>query len=444
MRADPQHVIQVTEDNSNYQELLVISEGNTEESLRKSNRELLILKRIGETILGTLDLTVILEQILEQAMLIGSFDLGNIRLLDSTGETLEVATTRGYRFPENVLSHRRISRTMEAARSRFGERIFSEPCFEENVQGCDGLRTLKKEGVESFVEVPVCAEGQVSGVIQLASRTPRKFRKEELALLVAIGNQIGIAIQRAQLYEKTKKQAAELEKASKLQADFAAMIAHDLRSPLMNIVGVTELMIEGGFGDVNGEQKKWLSKIRANSRTLLDLVSDFLDVSKLESGYVDVKREEIDLSGLIEQSLESYRVLADDKNISLKAVINPSVPLVQGDPRRLDQVLSNLISNAIKFTEENGAVEIGAERIDETRVNIWVRDNGEGISSDEIGKIFQKYRQVGNMTARKQKGTGLGLVICKMIVEAHGGTIWVESEPKKGSTFFFSLPIAPK
>jgi signal transduction histidine kinase len=281
----------------------------------------------------------------------------------------------------------------------------------------------------------------VLGTIQLASRAPRKFRPEEIHLLETIGNQVGVAVQKAQLYEETTRQARELERANKLQADFSAMIAHDLRSPLMNIMGVAEVMIDGMFGNVTEEQKKWLLRIQSSGRSLVDLVSDFLDVSKLESGYVEVTREAVDLAALIEKSIDSHRVLALDKKISIKAIIDSSLPSIHADPRRLDQVLSNLISNAIKFTGEKGQVEVGAAPAGAPLVNVWIRDNGVGIPSGDISRLFEKYRQAGNVSQSSQKGTGLGLVICKMIVEAHGGKIWVESTEGNGSTFFFSLPV---
>jgi signal transduction histidine kinase len=418
-----------------------IQRHRAEENLKERNRELLVLRRISENILGSLDLKLVLEQILEQAMLSGSFDLGNIRLLDQSGETLEVAVVRGYRDPDNVLKHRPLSRITESAKSRFGDRVFNQPCVEEAVQATKGLRTLKREGAESLIEVPVRSEGQVLGIIQLASRTPRKFKNEEVNLLETIGNQVGIAVQRAQLHEQTRRQAHELEKANQLQADFTAMIAHDLRSPLMNIMGVAEVMIGGTFGGVTGEQKKWLHRLRASGQSLVDLVSDFLDVSKLESGYVDVNREVVGLAGMIEKNIETFRLLAQDKKISIKAAVDPALPSIHADPRRLDQVLNNLISNAIKFTGAGGQVEVEAAVTDATTINVRVRDNGEGIAADEIGQIFEKYRQGGNVKHSSDKGTGLGLVICKMIIEAHGGCIWVESEVGKGSTFFFSLPV---
>jgi signal transduction histidine kinase len=417
-----------------------IQRHRAEERLKERNRELLVLKKISETILAFLDLPSVTESILEEAMLSGSFDLGNVRLLDRSGETLEIAANRGYRDPQNALGHRRLSRTMESRQSYFGERIFNESCIEEHVQDSGRFRTLKKEGVESFINVPVRANGEMLGIIQLASRAPRQFRPEEVNLLETIGNQMGVALQKAQLYEETRRQAVELERANKMQADFSAMIAHDLRSPLVNILGVAEVMIAGMFGSVTEEQKKWLLRLQANSRSLVDLVSDFLDVSKLESGYVDINREAVNLSAMIEKSIENFRVVALDKKISIKGTVDRALPSIHADPRRLDQVLSNLISNAIKFTGEGGEVEVLAAA-DATMVNVAVRDNGEGIRADEVGQIFQKYRQGGNVNHSSHKGTGLGLVICKMIVEAHGGCIRVESEPGKGSTFFVSLPV---
>ena len=419
-----------------------IERHKAEESLKARNRELMVLRKISEAILASLDLNSVLEHILEQAIFIGSFDLGNIRLLESNGDTLQVVIVRGYRDPENVASHRAISRTSgNAQSSHFKDQIFQQPCVEESVQSCDGLRTLKKEGVQSFVQVPVRADGAVLGIIQLATRTPRKFKNEEVSLWETIGNHVGVAVQRAQLYEETKRQARELEKASKLQADFSAMIAHDLRSPLMNITGVTEVMLDGMFGPVTEEQKKWLLRVQANSHNLIDLVSDFLDLSKLESGYVNVSKQVVSVTDLVRKSIESFQVVAQNKKVTVAEAIDASLPSILADPQRLEQVLSNLISNAIKFTGDGGEVKVGADFAKMRSIRVWVQDSGEGIPSNEIGELFQKYRQGGNANNSNHKGTGLGLVICKMIVEAHGGTIWAESEQGHGSIFSFSLPI---
>ena len=239
--------------------------------------------------------------------------------------------------------------------------------------------------------------------------------------------------------DKIKKQAAELEEANKLQADFTAMIAHDLRTPLSTVLNTTDLMKDGLFGEINEEQKKWLGRTQNTGRAIIDLVSDFLDIYKIEAGRLDLVKKRIDVHKLIEGSLESYVLMARVKNILLTSRLEPNLPEINADARRLEQVLSNLITNAIKFTPPGGAVEVGARRLNGD-VRFWVKDNGEGISPDEIAHLFQKYRQTASGTRSESKGTGLGLVICKMIAEAHGGRISVESNVGKGSMFAVEIP----
>ena len=244
-----------------------------------------------------------------------------------------------------------------------------------------------------------------------------------------------------QLAHSFDEMAASLEKAEKEKADFTAMIVHDLRSPLTAVTGAASILEEGLAGPVSEEQKKWAVKIQAGARTLLDLVNDFLDLSKLEAGRIELNKEEVDLNQLIRNSLDNYLVLAKDKKISLNNRVAPAPPRLKADARRLDQVLANLLSNAIKFTREGGEIEVGASKETSEEIKVWVKDNGVGIPAPELGLLFEKYRQTTSGKTAKQKGTGLGLVICKMIVEAHGGKIWVESKEGEGTTFFFSLPI---
>jgi PAS domain S-box-containing protein len=227
----------------------------------------------------------------------------------------------------------------------------------------------------------------------------------------------------------------------KLKADFMAMIVHDLRSPLSNLAGITSMLEEGLLGPVAEEQKKWLGKIGANVRNLIDLVNDFLDLSQLESGRIELTKEEVDLGQLIQTSLDNYFILAQDKKISLRKRVDPALARITADPRRLDQVFGNLISNALKFTPTGGEIEVGVCLENEAQIKLWVSDTGVGIAPEEISQIFQKYRQTASGKNSSHKGTGLGLVICKMIVEAHRGKIWAESEEGKRTTFTFSLPL---
>jgi signal transduction histidine kinase len=169
----------------------------------------------------------------------------------------------------------------------------------------------------------------------------------------------------------------------------------------------------------------------------VELISDFLDVSKLEAGHIELKKRTVDLRELLKASLESYSAVANEKQVGLKEEIDPLLPAVEADPRRLEQVLNNLLSNALKFTPEGGEVFVGAGG-NGKHVEIWVRDTGVGIPPEEIGQIFEKYKQTTSGATSEHKGTGLGLVICKMIVEAHGGSIRAKSE--QGTTFTFTLP----
>jgi signal transduction histidine kinase len=239
--------------------------------------------------------------------------------------------------------------------------------------------------------------------------------------------------------DKIKKQAAELEEATKLQADFTAMIAHDLRAPISTVLNTAELMEDGVFGPVSDEQQEWLGRMQITCRSVVDIVSDFLDISKIEAGRLDLIKKRIDLYKLIQGSLKSYMPMATVKKISMTTVLEPGLPEISADERRLEQVLSNLITNAIKFTAAGGAVEIGARRLDGD-IRFWVKDTGEGIPPDELGDLFEKYRQSTSGKTSRSKGTGLGLVICKKIAEAHGGKISVESRVGEGSTFSMEIP----
>ncbi len=301
--------------------------------------------------------------------------------------------------------------------------------------------TLKNLGLHGYLGVPLFSRsGEVMGILRALSYQQREFTQEEVDLLQQLANGAAIALENALLLEQTRKQALELEEANKAQADFAAMVAHDLRSPLTAVMSAAAFLQDGLVGPINEEQWKWLAKIEAQSRNLVGLVNNFLDLSKLEAGHIDLAKEEIDLKELIQASVDNYLILAREKKISLRSHADTGIDRIKADPRRLEQVFANLLSNALKFTSEGGTIEVGVSQESATEVKVWVKDNGVGIPADEIGGLFEKYRQTTSGKTAEQKGTGLGLVICKMIVEAHGGKIWVESEEGKGSTFTFTLP----
>lgn len=277
----------------------------------------------------------------------------------------------------------------------------------------------------------------LSRPFQALAQASRRIAEGNLSQRVEVraGGELGEATQ------AFNQMADALEKAEKEKADFTAMLVHDLRSPLMAVLSGATILEDGLEGPVNEPQKKWLARIEAGVRKVVGLVNNFLDLSKIEAGRIELDKKEIDLGQLIQESIEHYLALAKSKQIALEARIDLTFPKIKADPRYLDQVLSNLLSNAIKFTPDGGAIELGATHEREADAKIWVRDTGVGIPAHEMEKLFEKYRQTASGKNSSLKGTGLGLVICKMIVEAHGGRIWVESAERQGATFFFTLPI---
>ncbi len=236
-----------------------------------------------------------------------------------------------------------------------------------------------------------------------------------------------------------QKTLAELENANRQISDFTAMMVHDLRSPLVNIIAIGDMMNDGLFGSLNDDQKKWLARMVSSGRKLITLVTNFLDLSKLEAGAMKVIKKPADLEQLLSATLDDHQLLAQGKNITFRKRFTGATPAVEADIDRLDQVLSNLLSNALKFTPAGGEIELGAA-LAGNEARVWIKDTGAGIAAEEIGQLFEKYKQSTSGKSSAEPGTGLGLLICKMIVEAHGGRIWVESQEGKGTTFTFTLP----
>lgn len=237
----------------------------------------------------------------------------------------------------------------------------------------------------------------------------------------------------------TQQKRAEQD-LEKLKRDFASMIVHDLRSPMTSIKGFTDLMVAGRLGSISEKQVKALKIMQEAVNKQLALINDYMDLSKMESGQIDIDFQRLDVSQPISTAMRLVEVQAGLKNIGLSFEIEPDLPLALGSQAKLEQVLVNLLTNAVKFTNEEGSISVSAVK-DDDMIRVSVTDTGIGIAADQMPLLFEKYRQVITGKADEHKGTGLGLVISKLIVEAHGGVIWAESVEGEGSTFSFTLPI---
>ena len=234
----------------------------------------------------------------------------------------------------------------------------------------------------------------------------------------------------------------QLEQTSKAKSEFLANMSHELRTPMNAILGFTEMLIDGLYGDVPEALKEPLADIQMNGRHLLRLINDVLDLSKIEAGRMELALGEYSVREIVDIAQLSLRSLAAEKGLEFSTKVPDDLPPALGDSRRLTQCLMNLAGNAIKFTKQ-GRVEIGV-RLDGDELIYSVADTGIGIPSEELENVFAEFRQVDATVTREFGGTGLGLSISKRFVEMHGGRIWVESEPGKGSTFFFTVPLRVK
>jgi putative ABC transport system substrate-binding protein len=231
-----------------------------------------------------------------------------------------------------------------------------------------------------------------------------------------------------------------LKALNRSKSDFVSNVSHELRTPLTAIKGAVDLMLREVAGPLTEKQIHYLTRVRSNTQHLAGLINDLLDLSKIEAGKIEVKPSRVSLAGLVHEVVETLRPVAAEKEIALEAAISVPSILVWADREKINQVLMNLIGNAIKFTPAQGRVAVSVSKNGNESVQVSVSDTGPGIPPDEKQKIFDKFYQIAQVGEAKPKGTGLGLAICKALVELHGGTIWVESEPSVGSIFYLSLP----
>jgi signal transduction histidine kinase len=239
---------------------------------------------------------------------------------------------------------------------------------------------------------------------------------------------------------------ARLRELAEMREEFLALTTHDLRSPLTVISGVISFFTSGRLGELSPEQKNMVAMMERNTQNLIELVNDLLDAAKLESGSLQLELAEVDLRALVHETCEPFVQLAREKGLTLTQEDVPvDLPnLVRADRAKLRRVIVNLLSNALKFTPKGGRVSVRVEAAGDGYARISVTDTGVGIAADDLPLLFDKYEQARHRATRGEKGTGLGLYITRQLVELHGGTIRVESEVGRGSTFSFTIPIEGK
>jgi signal transduction histidine kinase len=318
----------------------------------------------------------------------------------------------------------------------------------DGLQLVDEIARVKPE----TLTVLMTGHGSIDSALEAMKRGASDYLTKPLNLDELI-LRLRKVVEQKQRFVSLKDYAGELEKANEelrkvdqIKSEFVSVASHELRTPLAAIKNSVQLILQGKTGEINEHQRKFLSMADRNITRLTNILNDLLNLSKIESGKIVMTFEEMSLKVPAELVLSSLQPQAQVKSIQFVMDFPEDLPTVSGDREKLEQVLTNLVGNAIKFTPEGGTISVSGRVSDGdgNMVAISVKDTGIGIPEDQLTKIFEKFHQVEGSLHRSVTGTGLGLAITRGLVEAHQGTIWAESELGKGSTFTFTLPISSK
>jgi GAF domain-containing protein len=409
--------------------------------LTRSVGELRALGEIGQAISSSLDLHTVLRTIVARATQLSGTDAGVIYEYD---EQREVFLPRATEYLEAEVVETMLAtpvRKGEGATGRLAEvrepvqlpDILAAPA-ESRVRG-----SLVHAGYRALLAVPLIREGHLLGALTVIRKATGDFAPEVIELLRTFATQSALAIQNARLFQELADKSQQLEVASQHKSEFLANMSHELRTPLNAIIGYSEMLQEEAREGQQDALVPDLEKINAAAKHQLGLINDILDLSKVESGKMELELADFHLPTAIDNALTLVRERATRRGITLEATIDSRLSTVRADERKIKQVVLNLLSNAVKFTPEGGRIEVRAVP-GEGGVEVSVSDTGVGIAPEDQDAVFEEFRQVGG-SATRQEGTGLGLTLCRKFVELHGGRIWVKSQVGVGSTFTFTVPI---
>jgi len=412
--------------------------------LTRSVEQLTALGEVGRAVSSTLDLETVLTTIVSRAVQLSGLDGGVVFEYD---EGVEEFVHRAATETGGALAEARRSTRVRKGEGVVGRTAITlEPAQvpDITVPGAHESRlreNLIESGIRAVLAVPMVREGLLIGSLVVSRNRPGHFPAETIELLRTFATQSALAIQNARLFHEIADKSRQLEAASRHKSAFLANMSHELRTPLNAVIGFSEVLAQGMFGEINEKQTEYLHDILESGRHLLSLINDILDLSKIEAGRMELEATDFDLPQAIQNALTLVRERALRRGIALHHVIDARVADIRADERKVKQVLLNLLSNAIKFTPEGGRIEVRAASTDGI-VEVSVADTGIGIAPEDQETVFEEFRQVGTAD-RKAEGTGLGLALSQKFIELHGGQIRVTSQVGVGSTFTFTLPVRP-
>lgn len=418
------------------------------------NKTLNVIKTIYAITMASLDIKDVAQKLVDAMATELNFSVVLISLIDQEKKVLRpIAITRS---PEILNALEIIGKPLEEIEISLSNRenlaIHAISDEERKISGnlldiltpyasqeeADKIEMITK--IRTLILYPIMVGSKCLGVLNIALAKKvddlSRVEKETLEQLIGV---VGISLDRAQLYDNLKIANAKLQDLDKLKDEFVSLASHELRTPMTAIKGSLSTILEGYAGNVSNESREFLTAAYNENDRLIRLVNNLLNISRIEAGRFTFKVTNVDVEKLITEVVTNLQPAAKERNIFLKYEKNESIPNVLGDEDKVKEVIINLVGNATKFTHQGG---ITVKNYIENKMLITsVADTGSGIAKEDLDRLFKKFSQVGGDYARPAGGTGLGLYICKQIVEGLNGRIWLESILGKGTTFFFSLPI---
>ncbi|MFZ4813726.1 MAG: GAF domain-containing protein [Phototrophicaceae bacterium] len=402
-------------------------------------QELQIVSQISSVVSNLLDIDELLGTVVEVTK--DAFQLyhTHIYLFDPAQERLLLASGAGEAGEVMKRNRHQISLwhphsiVARAARDEIGVRV-------EDVNISDAfMPNPLLPFTHSEMAVPMVAANRLIGVLDLQSDQVGRFTPSDLTIFTTLGAQIAVAVENARAYGESLQVADKLREVDRLKSEFLASMSHELRTPLNSIIGYSEVMLDGGDGELPTEASEDIDIIHKSGRHLLAIINDILDLAKIEAQQMQLQAKPTDLVALLRDVLKTNAVLIGDKPVEVRLETNVDELVMPLDDLRIRQIALNLFSNAVKFTER-GSITIQLTRGD-TDVIVSFTDTGIGISEEGQTIVFDRFRQVDGSSTRKAGGTGLGLAVTRSLVQLHGGEIYVKSALGQGSTFWFNLPI---
>jgi signal transduction histidine kinase len=396
-------------------------------------RALIPLYELSKAFMGMTNLEQLLTEIVEISCRETGADRASLMLLNEDGQTMTIKAAMG--LPQEVV---------ETTTIRLGEGISGivaqrrEPVVLDSAAPPSGefKRLMKLDLISSAICVPLTVREELIGVLNLSklgyNQSP--FTAGSLELASVLASQSAIAIKNARLFEETQRAYSELKKLDKLKSEFINIASHELRTPLTVLLGYAALLDE----QADETTKRYTQSVIESANRLNELVTDMLNLRYLEAGEMELELRPLRVSEVAEDVVHELGLMAEEKAQVITIDVPERMPSIRADARKMHLILSNLVSNAIKFTPQGGEIEIAAA-MSEDELTMSVRDTGIGIPAEELDRLFDRFYQVGESLRREHQGLGLGLSIAKELVKLHQGRVWLESEVGKGSAAFFTI-----